>query len=97
MRKSITVELRPCPCCGSTDLYAGVDSALSYAITCRQCGLKMIRAMPDKWPRGVRKRGVSEAENFIRLGEYAVFQAVAAWNTRPSGVLVRTYKVSILS
>lgn len=82
MRKAITVKLKPCPCCGSADLYAGVDSALSYAVNCRSCGLKMARETPDKWPRGVWKKGLSEDENFLALHSFVLNEAVEAWNKR---------------
>jgi len=76
------VALLPCPFCGGTDLWAGVMSADSYGVSCRGCGAKMARGTPDKWPRGVFKKGDSDSQNFVRLHKRVLDQAVVAWNTR---------------
>lgn len=78
----ITVELLPCPCCGSSNIEAGVMSAQSYGVQCRSCRLTVERSSPAKWPKGVWKRALSTDENWKRLMTHVLQLAVTAWNLR---------------
>jgi hypothetical protein len=84
MSKHITVEvtLLPCPCCGRGQLYAGVESAQSYGVSCPDCRLKMAVYMPGNWPKGVWKNDLSGDENLARLAAWTLNKAVEAWNKR---------------
>lgn len=64
------MKLLPCPCCGSSDIYAGVAHAFGYHVKCNTCGLRTRDFnLPDfsgkkNWPQ--------------RL----TFRAMKAWNMR---------------
>ncbi len=80
--RKIQVDVRPCPCCGHAKVEASIQSATTYGVRCPDCGLKMERSMPDKWPRGLWKKDLSETANWSNLAEFTLRKAVEAWNNR---------------
>lgn len=84
MSKSVKfyVTVLPCPFCGLAEVSVGVQSALSYGVGCPQCRVVVARQVPDRWPRGVRKRGLTADENLERLYRWTLVRAVFDWNSR---------------
>lgn len=79
------VQLKPCPCCGSTDLLVGTMSSSSFGVECMKCHLKMEVTRPEQWPEGTFKNTRSMKKNLEALGKWTVNIAVGRWNGRPAG------------
>lgn len=82
--KTIKVSVKPCPCCGWAELDVGIQSCLTYGVCCTQCGLKLERQCPEKWPKGIWKRKDTIEANYERLMIYTLKQAIKFWNIRSS-------------
>jgi hypothetical protein len=76
--KPRAAKLLPCPCCGSSGLLVGPESAWDDSVLCRSCGLKIIVSHTWIWdqPKLVH---IDEAECRARCQR----EAVRRWNTRP--------------
>lgn len=69
------MKMKPCPFCGSTDIFAGVSGAFSYHVKCLGCG---IRTRDFNLPDYSGKKNIPQ-----RL----TFKAIESWNTRISATL----------
>ena len=85
-------QVKLCPCCGESreanyeteeffGLYVGVESAFSVCVKCLSCGLRMIRNLPDIWPKGTWRKGDPDG-SMERLRAHTLELAVKAWNRR---------------
>jgi len=77
-------NLKPCPLCGNKNIYAGVASSQSMGVQCHNedCRCRVDLWIPDKWPKGLRKKGLSIQEMLAKLEEWTLKKAIRAWNTR---------------
>lgn len=76
---------RPCPCCGSSDLTVGNHHTAFQGVRCCACGLSMDVESFDtarKWPKGVYDEMLDYHDNVRRLREHLRRKAVAKWNRR---------------
>lgn len=77
------MNVKPCPCCGNTDLYTACLGAMRFGVKCLSfddkgnisgCGLEMGKTIPDRRPKGCKT--LKDTEN------WTLRQAIAAWNKR---------------
>lgn len=77
-------DLKPCPFCGYEEIYAGVESSMSYHCSCVRCGARTKPVwLPDTWDL---RKGIVE--------EWCIKQAVKLWNHRPTDVPVGVGKAA---
>jgi hypothetical protein len=67
------VDVRACPCCGSTKLYVGVTSCMNFGVICQSCRLQISVELP--WEN---KKKLS----MNKLKQNALMDAVGRWNRR---------------
>lgn len=73
-------ELKPCPCCGSDDIYCGGLDYIAQGIQCRSCGLRISRYPKDF------KGGVFLLEKLSLDRESGLKEALKFWNQRAIAV-----------
>jgi hypothetical protein len=76
-RKKLAAKLLPCPCCGSSGLLVGPESAWDDSVLCRSCGLKMVVSHTWIWDQP-KLAHIDEAECRARCQR----EAVRRWNVR---------------
>jgi hypothetical protein len=77
-----SIDLLPCPLCGSSDLDAGLQACQCYGVKCRNCRIRLEMYVPDKWPKGVFKRNAKYSENHLSLCKWVMKQVFTRWNLR---------------
>lgn len=73
-------ELQSCPCCDSSDIYAGRTGSLMMGVVCNGCGLAINRVLPQDPPEGLGGDTPRDREDALNL--HVLKMAVAAWNQR---------------
>lgn len=82
-RKPKTLPLKPCPCCGGTDLWVGVMSATSQGVQCRADGCRLSLSVPvDFNAEGKTPKNETWAVTWRRMLTRTVQAAVDRWNAR---------------
>jgi hypothetical protein len=71
-------KVLPCPCCGSTLIHVGPESALSDSVCCRDCGLRTIVTL-DWLQSQIERIDILEDD---KLREACQREAVRRWNVR---------------
>jgi len=72
------MKLKPCPCCGNTNLFVGCETSSSMAVVCWSyeggCGLRMYVNWMDRIGKSKK--------TFKQLQHEALREAVRRWNKR---------------
>jgi hypothetical protein len=83
MKLDWKLKLNPCPFCGNTGIYAGVESAMTSVVRCTRCGCRTRAVFFDEehpdFPLTYEGEG---DEYFSRLYKRAAEIAALDWNQR---------------
>jgi hypothetical protein len=80
------LEVKPCPCCGSKDIYAGVESASSYHAKCNDCGMRTRPVGVINWPKNLEKEVFDILGQGVEYEKAVMFvcirECLKSWNFR---------------
>ena len=74
IEEHLDVKVKRCPCCDSSDLDVGVQSAQTFGIMCRDCGIEMSKLIPFYFDEDIMK---------MDYREFTLRRAIHDWNRRP--------------
>lgn len=73
-RAAFDGPIKPCPFCGSSNLFVGEQSAVTWGVECQECDAKIEAAMPEKVPH--------DSELLGDVQQATLDKAILRWNRR---------------
>jgi hypothetical protein len=84
-------KVKPCPCCGNSDLDVGIQGSLLFGVRCMTmdkegnlggCRLRIVREIPDEYPEELWNDNRTPKQNLRELERWTLEKAIRAWNRR---------------